>query len=108
MNAYGSEKRHVHGTRRRPVDDVARDIEALFKMLSSPKENILDKLKLLPELSRFASWMPKVKSAGGECQEIIWEVLISPGYPLSLAGPGWWAIRYPPGDPYQGPSHGYP
>jgi len=73
MNAYGSEQRMCMALGVNRLDDVARDIEALFKMLSSPKENMLDKLKLLPELSKFASWMPKVKSGRGECQEIIWK-----------------------------------
>ena len=73
MNAYGSEKRMCMALGVQHLDDVARDIESLFKMLSSPKENILDKLKLLPELGRFAGWMPKVKNGRGECQEIIWK-----------------------------------
>ncbi len=46
-------------------------LKIFFKLLSAPKENILDKLKLLPKLGQFASWMPKVKSGRGECQEII-------------------------------------
>ena len=33
--------------------------------------NILDKLKLLPTLGAFASWMPKVKKGRGACQEVI-------------------------------------
>ncbi|HKP31659.1 MAG TPA: menaquinone biosynthesis decarboxylase, partial [Chitinophagaceae bacterium] len=36
-----------------------------------PKESILDKINLLPKLGQFASWMPKVKSGRGECQEIV-------------------------------------
>ncbi len=53
------------------LDDVAKEIENLFQMLSSPKENIIDKLKLLPKLGQFASWMPKVKTGKGECQQVI-------------------------------------
>jgi 4-hydroxy-3-polyprenylbenzoate decarboxylase len=53
------------------LNDVATDIENLFKLLSAPKEGMLDKLKMLPKLSQFASWMPKVKSGRGECQEIV-------------------------------------
>jgi 4-hydroxy-3-polyprenylbenzoate decarboxylase len=53
------------------LDDTAKEIENLFKLLASPKESIIDKLKLLPKLGQFASWMPKVKSGKGECQEII-------------------------------------
>ncbi|MGC4233050.1 MAG: UbiD family decarboxylase, partial [Niabella sp.] len=61
MNAYGSEKRMCMALGVKELNDVAKDIEDLFKLLSAPKENILDKLKLLPKLGEFASWMPKVK-----------------------------------------------
>lgn len=71
MNAYGSERRMCLALGVDHLDDVARDIEALFKLLSSPKESILDKLKLLPKLGEFASWMPKVKSGRGACQEVV-------------------------------------
>jgi len=71
MNAYGSEKRMSLALGVEHLDDVAKQIEELFKLLASPKEGIIDKLKLLPKLNQFASWMPKVKSGRGECQEII-------------------------------------
>jgi 4-hydroxy-3-polyprenylbenzoate decarboxylase len=71
MNAYGSEKRMCMALGVQHLDDVAKEIEGLFKMLSAPKEGLLDKLKLLPKLGQFASWMPAVKSGRGECQEII-------------------------------------
>ncbi len=73
MNAYGSEKRMCLALGVQHLDDVAKEIEALFQLLASPKESIVDKLKLLPKLSQFASWMPKVKSGKGECQEVIFE-----------------------------------
>ena len=71
MNAYGSEKRMCMALGVNHLDDVAHQIESLFKLLSSPKEGILDKLKLLPKLGEFASWMPKVKKGRGECQEVV-------------------------------------
>ncbi len=71
MNAYGSEKRMCMALGVQNLNDVACDIERLFKLLSAPKENILDKLKLLPKLSEFASWMPKVKKGRGACQQVI-------------------------------------
>lgn len=71
MNAYGSERRMCLALGVQHLDDVAADIEKLFKLLSSPKESILDKLKLLPKLSEFASWMPKVKKGRGACQEVV-------------------------------------
>ncbi len=73
MNAYGSERRMCMALQVDKLNDVAKEIEDLFKLLSSPKEGILDKLKLLPKLGQFASWMPKVKKGRGECQEVIME-----------------------------------
>lgn len=73
MNAYGSERRMCMALQVDKLNDVAKEIEDLFKLLSSPKEGILDKLKLLPKLGQFASWMPKVKKGRGQCQEIIME-----------------------------------
>ena len=71
MNAYGSEKRMCMALGVSHLDDTARSIEELFKLLTKPKENILDKLMLLPKLSQFASWMPKIRSGRGECQEVV-------------------------------------
>jgi 4-hydroxy-3-polyprenylbenzoate decarboxylase len=71
MNAYGSEKRMCMALGVTRLDDIAKEIEDLFKLLASPKESILDKLKLLPKLRQFASWMPKIKSGKGECQEVV-------------------------------------
>ena len=71
MNAYGSERRMCMALGVKDLDDTTREIEALFKMLSGPKEGILEKLRLLPKLGQFASWMPAVKSGRGECQEVV-------------------------------------
>jgi len=71
MNAYGSEKRMCMALGVQHLDDVTSEIEQLFKLLSAPKEGLLDKLKLLPKLGQFASWMPVVKSGRGECQEVV-------------------------------------
>ncbi|MGZ5134627.1 MAG: menaquinone biosynthesis decarboxylase [Flavitalea sp.] len=71
MNAYGSEKRMCIALGVQHLNDITREIEGLFQMLSAPKENILDKLKMLPKLGQFASWMPKVRSGRGECQAVV-------------------------------------
>lgn len=71
MNAYGSEKRMCMALGVQHLDDIAHEIEALFKMLTKPKENILDKLSMLPKLGQFASWMPKVRRGRGACQEVV-------------------------------------
>ena len=71
MNAYGSEKRMCLALGVSHLDDVSKEIEQLFHLLASPKESIIDKLKLLPKLNQFGSWMPKVRSGRGECQQVI-------------------------------------
>ncbi|HVZ95567.1 MAG TPA: menaquinone biosynthesis decarboxylase [Chitinophagaceae bacterium] len=73
INAYGSGRRMCLALGVNKLDDVARDIENLFQLLSSPKENIIDKLRLLPKLSQFAGWMPKVMNGRGECQQVVME-----------------------------------
>lgn len=72
MNAYGSEKRMCLALGVSHLDDVAREIESLFHLLVSPKESIVDKLRLLPKLNQFASWMPRVRSGRGACQQVVW------------------------------------
>jgi 4-hydroxy-3-polyprenylbenzoate decarboxylase len=71
MNAYGSEKRMCMALGVDSLDSIAKEIEDLFKLLASPKENMLDKLRLLPKLGQFASWMPKIIKGRGVCQESI-------------------------------------
>jgi 4-hydroxy-3-polyprenylbenzoate decarboxylase len=73
MNAYGSEKRMCIALGVSCLDDISREIESLFKLLAGPKESIVDKLKVLPKLSRFAAWMPKVIRSRGACQEFVME-----------------------------------
>jgi 4-hydroxy-3-polyprenylbenzoate decarboxylase len=71
MNAYGSERRMCMALGVSDLDETAREIEELFKMISAPKESMLDKLKLLPKLGAFASWMPVVRKGRGACQEVV-------------------------------------
>lgn len=73
MNAYGSERRMCLALGVDHLDDVAKEIETLFHLLASPKDNIIDKLKLLPKLNQFAGWMPKIKNGRGACQQIIFK-----------------------------------
>ena len=71
MNAYGSERRMCLALGVNHLDDVAKEIESLFHLLASPKESIVDKLKLLPKLNQFASWMPRVINGRGDCQQVV-------------------------------------
>ena len=73
INSMGSERRMCIALGVNNLDDVTRDIEDLFKKLSAPKNGMLEKLAMLPQLSKFASWMPKVTSGRGACQEVVME-----------------------------------
>ena len=71
INAFGSEKRMALTLGCKNPDQIGREIEMLFKNLAEPKSGIWDKLKTLPLISRMASWMPKIVSGRGECQDVI-------------------------------------
>jgi 4-hydroxy-3-polyprenylbenzoate decarboxylase len=71
INSMGTEKRMAMALGIEKLDDIATQMDGLFKMLTKPKENLFDKLKMLPQLGEIASWMPKVISGKGACQEVI-------------------------------------
>jgi len=71
INSMGSEKRMCLALKVSSLDQIKDEIEDLFKMMTAPKEGILSKLAMLPKMAQFASWMPKVKSGKGACQEVI-------------------------------------
>jgi 4-hydroxy-3-polyprenylbenzoate decarboxylase len=53
------------------LDDIAKEIEGLFRKFTTPRNGWIDKLKLLPELGAVASWMPKKVGGRGACQEVV-------------------------------------
>ncbi|UKJ05993.1 menaquinone biosynthesis decarboxylase [Solitalea lacus] len=71
INSMGNYERMCMALGVKHMDEITVEIENLFKTLTGPKEGILDKLKLLPKLGQIASWMPKVISGKGECQEVV-------------------------------------
>ena len=71
INGMGSEKRMCIALGVDTLDEVANDIEDLFLKLTGPKNGLLEKLAMLPQLGKFASWMPKVVSGKGACQEVM-------------------------------------
>jgi 4-hydroxy-3-polyprenylbenzoate decarboxylase len=73
INSMGSYKRMCMALGVNHLDDIGNQIEGLFKKLATPKDSILDKLKMLPMLGEIASWMPKTVSGRGECQQVVME-----------------------------------
>lgn len=71
INSMGTEKRMAMALGVDKLDDIAHEIEGLFKTLTGPKHSFVDKLKLLPQLGEIASWMPKEMNSRGACQEVV-------------------------------------
>jgi 4-hydroxy-3-polyprenylbenzoate decarboxylase len=71
INSMGNEKRMCLALGVNELDDIAKEIEGMLKMLSAPKNGLLEKLGMLPQLARFSSWMPKVVSGHGACQQVV-------------------------------------
>lgn len=68
---WAPEKRMAMALGVEKLDDIAKQIELLFKNFTSPKNSFFDKLKMLPQLGEVASWMPKTISGRGACQEVV-------------------------------------
>jgi len=71
INAFGSEKRMALALGVDNLDDIGAEIENLFKKMTSPKDNIIEKLKMLPELGKISGYMPKNLTGKGRSQEVI-------------------------------------
>ncbi len=71
INALGSEKRIALAFGRESVFQLEKEIEALFADLMSPKDNLWDKLRMLPRLKDVSEWMPKKRKGRGACQEVV-------------------------------------
>lgn len=70
VNATGSLRRIEIALGVNEIEDLSKDIFSLFELLSSPKEGILSKIKMLPQLKSIASWLPKRSNKKGSCQEV--------------------------------------
>ncbi len=73
INSMGTEKRMAMALGVEKLDDVAAQIEHLFKTITGPKNSFFDKLMMLPQLGEIASWMPKEVNGRGACQEVVME-----------------------------------
>jgi len=71
INALGSERRIALAFRRNSIYQVEKEIEALFIELMSPKDNLWDKLRLLPKLKDVSQWMPRKVKGRSVCQEVV-------------------------------------
>ena len=72
MNMMGSDRRMAMALGVENLDDIAKRIDHLLKSVTSPKNGMMDKLRMLPLLADVAKWFPKRVSGRGECQEVVW------------------------------------
>ena len=70
-NLYGSERRMAMALGVEQLSDISERFNALIGTVTSPKENFIDKLRLLPLLGEASKWFPRKKSGRGECQQVI-------------------------------------
>lgn len=71
INSMGSYRRMCMAMGVENMDDATQEIQGLMAEMTGPKHGILEKLKMLPKLAKFASWMPKVRVGRGECQQVV-------------------------------------
>jgi len=71
INALGSENRMCIALGVDKLDDIASDIAGILDLLSLPRQTWVQKLKVLPSLSKYAGYMPKKASGKPACQEVI-------------------------------------
>ena len=70
-NLYGSERRMAMALGVESLSDISERFDALIGAVTSPKENFIDKLRLLPLLGEASKWFPRKKSGRGECQQVV-------------------------------------
>ena len=73
MNMMGSDRRIAMALGVESLDDIARRIDTLLKSATSPKNTLMDKLRMLPLLNDVAKWFPRKVKGRGECQEVVIE-----------------------------------
>ena len=72
-NLYGSERRMAMALGVERLEDISERFDKLIGTVTSPKENLVDKLRLLPLLGEASKWFPRKKKGRGACQQVILE-----------------------------------
>ena len=72
-NLYGSERRMAIALGVERLEEISERIDSLIGTVTSPKENLVDKLRLLPLLGEASKWFPRKKSGRGACQQVVLE-----------------------------------
>jgi 4-hydroxy-3-polyprenylbenzoate decarboxylase len=71
INSMGSEKRMCLALGVNSLDQAAEEISDLLGGMINSSPGLMGKLRILPKLSKIASWMPKVIRGRGSCQQVV-------------------------------------
>ena len=72
-NLYGSERRMAMALGVEQLSDISERFDNLIGTVTSPKESLVDKLRLLPLLGEASKWFPRKKKGRGVCQQVVLE-----------------------------------
>ena len=72
MNMMGSDRRMAMALGVDDLEDISRRIDGLLKEVMSPKNGLVDKLRMLPLLKDVSRWFPRKMSGRGSCQQVVW------------------------------------
>lgn len=72
-NMMGSDRRMAMALGVGSLDDLTRRIEALLHDAMSPKNSLMDKLRMLPLLHDMSKWFPRKSRAAGACRQVVWQ-----------------------------------
>ena len=70
-NLYGSERRMAMALGVERLEDISERLNSLVGSVTSPKESLVDKLRLLPLLGEASKWFPRKKKGAGACQQVV-------------------------------------
>lgn len=70
-NLFGSDRRIAMALGTKSLDALAERIEALLEQAVSPKNSLMDKLRMLPMLTEMSRWFPRTSASRGECQQVV-------------------------------------
>ncbi|MDT8400191.1 MAG: menaquinone biosynthesis decarboxylase [Bacteroidales bacterium] len=71
INMFASDARMTMAIGRNSLEEAGEEIEKVFRQLSLPADSLFEKLRLLPGLSKIASYMPSRIRRKGSCQKNI-------------------------------------
>ncbi len=71
INMFASDERMSMAIGRDNLDDAGNEIEKIFRQFSRPADGFFEKLKMIPGLSKLASYMPAKIRRKGSCQQNI-------------------------------------